>query len=129
MNFLPVEGSVPAQATNVQVSGAAIEVPRVLQGCGAALLGIRPEHVVIDANGPLQGTVIADEYLGSHQILVVETPAGNLRVRAGKDMSAEAGTQINLAFRKERTLLYDKTSERLLDSEAVAAYRAGNLNG
>jgi multiple sugar transport system ATP-binding protein len=129
INFLPVEGSVPAQATAVRVGGAAIEVPRVLQGCAAALLGIRPEHVSIDANGPLHGTVIADEYLGSHQILLVETAAGNLRVRAGKDMSAHAGTRLSLAFRKERTLLYDQTSERLLDSESLAAHRAGGLNG
>jgi multiple sugar transport system ATP-binding protein len=129
MNFLPVEGSVPAQATAVRVGGAAIDVPRVLQGCAEALLGIRPEHVVIDANGSLEGKVVAEEYLGSHQILVVETLAGNLRVRAGKDVRAEAGTRISLAFRKERTLLYDKTSERLLDSEAVAARRAENLHG
>jgi multiple sugar transport system ATP-binding protein len=129
MNFLPVEGSVPAQATHVCVGGAAVDVPRVLEGCAEALLGIRPEHVVIDANGSLEGKVVADEYQGSHQILVVETLAGNLRVRAGKDMHAEAGTRISVAFRKERTLLYDKTSERLLDSEAVAANRAGNLNG
>src|SRR6202163_436114 len=58
MNFLPVEGSVPAQATVVRVGGATVGVPRVLQGCAEALLGIRPEHVVVDANGSLPGTVI-----------------------------------------------------------------------
>jgi multiple sugar transport system ATP-binding protein len=129
MNFLPVEGSVSAQATEVRIGGAMIAVPRVMQGCDEALLGIRPEHVVIDAGGPLRGNVIADEYLGSHQILVVETSAGNLRMRASKDTIVEPGANITLMFRKERTLLYDRKTERLLDSESVAVHRAGHLNG
>jgi multiple sugar transport system ATP-binding protein len=129
MNFLPVESGVPDRATEVRIGGATIEVPRTLQGCGDALLGIRPEHVVIDARGSLRGSVIAEEYLGSHQILVVETPAGSLRVRASKDTIVEPGSNIGLTFRKERTLLYDRGTERLLDSESVAAHRAGHLNG
>ena len=129
MNFLPVEGSVPAQATELRVGGATITVPRVLQGSGEVLLGIRPEHIVIDPQGSLHGTVVADEYLGSHQILVVETQAGKLRVRASKDMNAQAGSHVNLTLRRENALLYDKVTERLLESESVAAHRAGTLNG
>jgi multiple sugar transport system ATP-binding protein len=129
MNFLPVEGSVPAHATDVRIGSARTEVPLVLEGCGDALLGIRPEHIDIDARGSLRGTVIADEYLGSHQILVVETSAGNLRVRASKDRIVERGSNIVLSFRTERTLLYDRSTERLLDSKSVAAHRAGLSNG
>jgi len=129
MNFLPIDGAVPAGAAEVDVGGASIRIPRVLQGCGDALLGIRPEHVVIDPQGPLRGRVVADEYLGSHQILVVETAAGSLRVRAGKDAIVASGASIGMTLRQDRVLLYARDGGRLLSSETVAAQRAGQSNG
>jgi multiple sugar transport system ATP-binding protein len=93
-------------------------VPRCDAAAARVLLGIRPEHVVIDEHGPLRGRVIADEYLGSHQVLAVETALGVVRVRASKDAGVAAGTIVGLSFRKERTLLYDAATERLLPGAA-----------
>ncbi len=58
--------------------------------------------------------MIADEYLGSHQVLVVDTSLGIVRVRVGKDEGRAARSQVGLSFRKERTLLYDASTGRLL---------------
>ncbi len=93
------------------------------------LLGIRPEHVVIDEHGPLRGKVIADEYLGSHQVLVIETALGVVRVRASKDDGLPAGSPVGLSFRKERTLLYDAQSGRLLPGAAHTIPAYGEAHG
>jgi multiple sugar transport system ATP-binding protein len=73
---------------------------------------------VIDDAGPLRGKVIADEYLGSHQVLVIETAAGVVRARTSKDARLAAGSPVGLSMRRDRTLLYDATSGRLLPGAA-----------
>lgn len=118
MNFLSVDGGVPAGAEQISLGGAIVAVPRTDASAAKALVGVRPEHVMIDERGALRGRVIADEYLGSHQILVVETALGIVRVRVGKDEGRAAGSQVGLSFRKERTLLYDADSGKLLPGAA-----------
>ncbi|CAN7441626.1 ABC transporter ATP-binding protein [Paraburkholderia hospita] len=129
MNFLAVDGGVPAGAEQVSLGGAAVPVPRTDASSAKALVGVRPEHVMIDERGALRGRVIADEYLGSHQILVVETALGIMRVRVGKDEGRAAGSQVGLSFRKERTLLYDADSGKLLPGAARQMAFNGNGNG
>ena len=90
---------------------------------------MRPEHVVIDERSALRGRVIADEYLGSHQILVVETALGVVRVRVGKDEGRATGLQVGLSFREARTLLYDATSGKLLPGAARQMAFNGNGSG
>jgi multiple sugar transport system ATP-binding protein len=129
MNFLAVDAGVEAGAERVSLGGAPVAVPRVDACAAKALLGIRPEHVLIDARGALRGRVIADEYLGSHQILVVDTSLGIVRVRVGKDEGRAAGAQVGLSFRKERTLLYDAVSGKMLPGAARQMAVNGNGNG
>ena len=129
MNFLPVDRGVDAGSEAVQLHGAAVPVPRCEAAAERVLLGIRPEHVVIDERGPLRGKVIADEYLGSHQVLVIETALGVVRVRAGKDDGLPAGSPVGLSFRKERTLLYDAQSGRLLPRAAQTIPAYGEAHG
>jgi ABC-type sugar transport system ATPase subunit len=66
MNFLPGEirdedgrSIFVARANNAR----AIALPTRTE-TGPATLGIRPEHVLPDSDGPLQGTVVMDEYQG-----------------------------------------------------------------
>jgi multiple sugar transport system ATP-binding protein len=129
MNFLAVDGGVDAGAESVSLGGMAVSVPRTDASAAKALLGVRPEHVVIDERGAVRGRVIADEYLGSHQILVVETALGVVRVRVGKDDGRAAGSQVGLSFRRERTLLYDAASGKLLPGAARQMAVNGNVNG
>jgi len=124
-----VDGGVEAGAESVSLSGVAVSVPRTATSAAKALLGVRPEHVVIDEQGALRGRVIADEYRGSHQILVVETALGVVRVRVGKDAGRAAGSQVGLSFRKERTLLYDASSGKLLPCAARQTAINGSGNG
>jgi multiple sugar transport system ATP-binding protein len=129
MNFLAVDAGVEAGAEQVSLSGVSVRVPRTNASAAKALLGVRPEHVLIDERGALRGRVIADEYLGSHQILVVETSLGIVRVRVAKDEGRAAGSQVGLSFRKERTLLYDAASGKMLPGAALQMAVNGNGNG
>ncbi|RDK01092.1 ABC transporter ATP-binding protein [Paraburkholderia lacunae] len=129
MNFLPVDSGVDVGHEEVRLHGAPVPVPRCEQGTARVLLGIRPEHVVIDEHGPLRGKVIADEYLGSHQVLVIETALGVVRVRAAKDDGLPAGSPVGLSFRKERTLLYDAQTGRLLPGASYTIPAHGDLHG
>ncbi|SAL12730.1 ABC transporter ATP-binding protein [Caballeronia telluris] len=118
MNFLPVDGAVQAGDETVRLHDAPVAVPRCAATAERVLLGIRPEHVMIDDTGPLRGKVIADEYLGSHQVLVIETAAGVVRARTSKDARLAAGSAVGLSMRRDRTLLYDAASGRLLPGAA-----------
>jgi multiple sugar transport system ATP-binding protein len=129
MNFLPVDEAVTEGQEQVSLHGASVSVPRCDAAAAHVLLGIRPEHVMIDEHGPLRGQVIADEYLGSHQVLAVETALGVVRVRASKDAGVAAGTIVGLSFRKERTLLYDAATERLLPGAASTLSVNGDVHG
>ena len=129
MNFLPVDGGVDVGHEQVRLHGAEVPVPRCEANAERVLLGIRPEHVMIDDRGPLRGKVIADEYLGSHQVLVIETVLGTVRVRAGKDDGLPAGSPVGLSFRKERTLLYDAGTGRLLPGAVHTIAAHGDAHG
>jgi multiple sugar transport system ATP-binding protein len=129
MNFLPVDTGVDAGAEQVSLDGEPVPVPLIEAPTAKALFGIRPEHVLIDERSALRGRVIADEYLGSHQILVVDTSLGVVRVRVGKNEGRAAGSQVGLSFRRERTLLYDATSGKLLPSAARQMAVNGNGKG
>ncbi|REG58131.1 carbohydrate ABC transporter ATP-binding protein (CUT1 family) [Paraburkholderia sp. BL6669N2] len=129
MNFLPVDGGVDVGHEEVRLHGARVPVSHCEAAAERVLLGIRPEHVAIDQHGPLRGKVIADEYLGSHQVLVVETALGVVRVRVGKDDGLPAGSPVGLSFRKERTLLYDAQSGRLLPGAAHTIPAHGEAHG
>jgi multiple sugar transport system ATP-binding protein len=129
MNFLPVDGGVDVGHEHVKLHGAVVPVPRCEATAARVLMGIRPEHVMLDEHGPLRGKVIADEYLGSHQVLVIETALGIVRVRAGKDDGLPAGSPVGLSFRKERALLYDAETGRLLPGAAHTISAHGDAHG
>jgi ABC-type sugar transport system ATPase subunit len=50
-------------------------------GSSAVQVGIRPEHLLIAADGALEGTVRQIEHLGHEVLLLTESPAGRLTAR------------------------------------------------
>ena len=69
MNKLEFDGTVE-QGTGAQVlGGTAFEVPVMREGAqGRIVLGVRPEHIHLEADAPLRAKVVATEYLGTTQI-------------------------------------------------------------
>ena len=65
---------------------------------GAATVGIRPEHIDLDAGGPWTGTVGLSEHLGSDTFLRVDVDGvGQLTVRAKGEVAARHGDRVTLA--------------------------------
>ncbi|UWQ19352.1 ABC transporter ATP-binding protein [Jannaschia sp. M317] len=66
---------------------------------GAETIGVRPEHISIDANGPWQGRVGLAEHLGSDTFIHIHDTglAETLTVRQNGDIPVKHGDQIRLS--------------------------------
>ncbi len=70
---------------------------------GAATIGVRPEHLVVDPAGAWAGTVSHAEHLGADTVLYVDVPeVGALTVRTAGDLPSEAGDRVALTPRADR---------------------------
>jgi multiple sugar transport system ATP-binding protein len=64
---------------------------------GATTIGVRPEHVSFDADGPWSGTIAHAEHLGADSMYYVEVPgAGLLTVRVDGDDFHDVGATVTL---------------------------------
>lgn len=122
MNFLPAEGRLPEGATSVKVAGKEIAVPRLHEALDrdAAVLGVRPEHIAIGDSGPLRGSVFAVEYMGTRQLVTVDTDAGRLRVRAPNTLRVSDGENVALSFNAARLVVFDGETDAALMSDLYA---------
>ncbi|WP_108660902.1 ABC transporter ATP-binding protein [Acuticoccus kandeliae] len=121
MNFLPAEGHLPAGATALRVKGVSIAVPATTAPLSAeAVLGARPEHIRIVEEGALRGRVFGVEYMGSRQLVTVDTEAGRLRVRAPNTVRVADGETIGLDFITERLSVFDAATDRSVTIRGAA---------
>lgn len=121
MNFLMAEGRLPAGSDAVRIDGARISIPRLREGTehDEVVLGARPEHITIAADGVLHGEIFGVEYMGARQLVTVDTSAGRLKVRAPNTVPAATGDNVGLTFRTDRLVLFDRQSERALSSDLI----------
>jgi multiple sugar transport system ATP-binding protein len=109
MNF--VKGAIEDGV--FRAPGATIELPRPI-GARAATLGIRCEHLRVDASGPIRGRVIVDEFLGSHRTLHVDAPVGRLIVREDASAERRLGDELTLALDAKFLNFFDSDSGKRL---------------
>lgn len=103
MNFIKARlgGTVPEGVDVILPGGARMTVP--VSGQTIAVgdnidIGVRPEHLALDANGPLSGTVIVVERLGSETFLHVElSPEMVVVVQAGGGSTVRVHDQVRLS--------------------------------
>ncbi len=118
MNFLKFNGVVKKGATTVKLDGHSFKIPKQLEDCeGDLVFGIRPEHVTFSKKGTYKGLVTATEYLGTTQIVTMDTVNGVLRARAGSDVAISAGDNVGLGFHPKTVTIFDQSSGRALVSE------------
>ena len=118
MNFLNFNGHLAEGATRVDLAGQSLGVPLQRQGAsGDLVFGVRPEHVALTDSGTYRGEVLATEYLGTTQIITLDTPNGELKARITSDQVAKVGEKIGLGFNTNTITLFDKTSGQALRSE------------
>jgi len=116
MNFLFFRSGLQTGAASVRVNGAEIAVPALREDLREAnlALGVRPEHIRFDDASRLRGTVFGAEYLGTTQIVTVNTEQGQVKARLPADVGAVPGETVGLAFRPERLALFDRASGRAI---------------
>jgi len=118
MNFLHLNGLVNAGDSTIALDGQVFEIPMQLQGCeGDIVFGVRPEHISFDQNSQYRGDIIATEYLGTTQIVTLETRHGTLKSRLSASEPASVGERVGLAFNPRTITLFDKKIGSALLSE------------
>lgn len=82
---------------------------------GTVITGVRPEHVRIEENAALHGTVVQRESTGADLFVQIRTPRGDVWMRLWRGSSVpDAGEQIGLAFDERFVRRYDRTTGALL---------------
>ena len=126
MNLLPFEGGVASGAEAVRIGPAEIAVPRQRAGrTGPLALGVRPEFVRLDDAAPYRGRIAATEYLGTTQVVTLDTEAGPIKARAPSGAPARPGTTTGLAFDARTITLFDAATGHALPSAANEGALAG----
>ncbi|MEW6689617.1 MAG: ABC transporter ATP-binding protein [Pseudomonadota bacterium] len=118
MNFLRFTGAARSGERTVRINGALIDVPELREDRpeGALALGVRPEHVTLADESALRGRVFGAEYLGTTQVVTLETAHGRLKARLPSSVALRSGDNVGLRLRAERLALFDAASGRALRS-------------
>ncbi|HWA20616.1 MAG TPA: ABC transporter ATP-binding protein [Devosia sp.] len=118
MNFLSFNAGLAPGARKVVIGEAEIAVPEIREARSPAdlALGVRPEHVRFDDASRLRGFVIGAEYLGTTQIISVETADGVIKARIPADQKVASGETVGLTLNAKRLSLFDKASGRAVET-------------
>lgn len=127
MNFLDFHGMAGAGETSVSFGGTTFNIPRLIEGeDGDLTFGVRPEHIRLDDSAAYRGEVIAVEYLGTTQIITLNTANGAVKVRAPSSQRAKVGERTGLSFDQRTVTIFKAETGRALRSEANVGV---NTNG
>lgn len=119
MNFLEFSGSIGPGADHVELGGVAMQIPQMRAGASGPLtFGVRPEHVRLDDSASYRGRVRATEYLGTTQIVTIDTPNGALKARIASADHVRLEETIGLSFDPRTVTIFDAAAGRALRSAA-----------
>ena len=118
MNFLRFQGAVTPGSSTVSLNNCEMAVPKLREASeGDLVFGVRPEHIRLSTDGAYRAEVLATEYLGTTQIVTLDTPNGEVKARIASDQPAAMGETVGLEFNKQTVTLFDEASGRALRSE------------
>jgi ABC-type sugar transport system ATPase subunit len=126
MNFLRVAetGRAAGKLSLRTETGEAIDVAAApVSEARAATLGLRPEHLVLSADGPIPGKVLAIELLGNETLIHVENSASTMVVKAGRDNGVDIGETVRLSFDPRHAHLFAADATSILSREAATSRR------
>ena len=108
MNFLHFEAGLARGTSEARLGDALVSMPSVQEDVapGSLVLGVRPEHIRFDDSSPLRGAVYGAEYLGTTQIVTVDTQFGQVKARTNSHIQVAAGTHVGLRFSADRLSLF-----------------------
>ena len=93
-------GSDTAQFVGSDLSADSVRLVSKDKGDGAEVkLGIRPQHLVLDTNGPLQGTATLVERLGTETVVELETDnQTSFRFASPESLDITHGEKVSFSF-------------------------------
>ena len=114
MNFLSFSQALRRGDRTTRLNGIAVEVPEIREDLSerALNLGVRPEAIRLVAEGGLRGQVFGSEYLGTTQIVTVNTEHGRVKARIGSEQRVSDGGTVGLVFRAEKLSIFEQESGR-----------------
>ena len=74
---------------------------------GKAVLGVRPDHLYIDADGPIRCGVVLSEQLGSQTLVIADADGVSLSALTPRNDQLRPGDRINLGVRGDDIHLFD----------------------
>jgi ABC-type sugar transport system ATPase subunit len=101
-----VTGQSTAAGLLLTPCGVQLPLSRPVAALLPLALGVRPEAVFVDDQGPLAGTVVLDELLGAHRNIHVDTSVGRFIMRRHPTEGLATGTAVTLGFDPRRTCLF-----------------------
>jgi multiple sugar transport system ATP-binding protein len=129
MNFLAFHTSLRRGDEAIVIDGDQVRVPALHEDPSPGLvLGVRPEHVSFSDHSRIRGTVFGVEYLGTTQIVTVNTTRGALKARLSSTVRLRAGENVGLTFRPDTLSLFDQESGRAIRT-ALHERGSGGLHG
>ncbi|WP_076859074.1 ABC transporter ATP-binding protein [Bradyrhizobium mercantei] len=127
MNFLRFEGGLRSGDRAIRLQDANVAVPEVREDRASAplVLGVRPEHVRFSDDALMRGKVFGAEYLGTTQIVTVDTANGRVAARLPSTANVRIGEAVGLVFQSERLTLFDAGSGLAIRSAIEGSVRHG----
>ena len=118
MNFLKFHGKIARDARDITMHDTAFAVPQTREPFeGDLAFGVRPEHIQLQDSAAYRAEVLATEYLGTTQIVTLNTHGGEVKARISSRQIARAGETVGLAFDPATITLFDRQTGRALKSE------------
>jgi len=119
MNFLDFEGMASAGVDKVFLGDVGFEIPKLIEGItGKLCLGVRPEHITLKNDGVYRGRVVASEYLGTTQVVTLDTSNGRVKARIASGVKVNVGDQTGLEFDPRTITIFDNGTGRALASNS-----------
>ncbi|MBF2761218.1 MAG: ABC transporter ATP-binding protein [Ectothiorhodospiraceae bacterium AqS1] len=117
MNFLKIDKAIIEGQSEVSVGGIPIAVPEQRESAQSdALLGVRPEHIRFSDRAPLKAQVSATEYLGTTQVVTLQSEAGPVKARVDSSQPVKPGDRVGLEFESRLLSLFSLASGKALRS-------------
>jgi multiple sugar transport system ATP-binding protein len=120
MNLLHFEAGLEVGDRAIRYRNDSIPVPEVREAraVGPLVLGVRPEHIRFSDAAAMRGRVFGAEYLGTTQIVTVETEQGRVKVRLPSSALVEVGDTVGLTFRSDALSLFDARTGSAIQTAA-----------
>ncbi len=126
MNFLKFHGNLETGAVSVEMHHQTFGIPALREPfTGDLVFGVRPEHVRLSDAAAYRGEIVATEYLGTTQIVTLETHNGEIKARVPSGETVRVGETVGLEFDRTTVTLFDNQSGRAIRSELNEGVLAG----